>query len=60
MFLSRIDFNLNELFNHMTVPMTERSEARTVFGHSNIRIVVSNPAPGMDVYPRFSVLCCPV
>jgi hypothetical protein len=40
--------------------MTERSKASTVFGRSNIEIAGSNPARGMDVCPRFSVLCCPV
>jgi hypothetical protein len=42
------------------VPMAERSEARTAFGRSNIGIVGSNTIRGMDVYPRFAVLCCPV
>jgi len=42
------------------VPMAARSEARTVFGRSNTRNVASNPTRGMDVCPRFSVLCCPV
>jgi hypothetical protein len=41
-------------------PMAERSEARTVFGRSNTGIVGSNPTRGMDVCPRFSVLCFPV
>jgi hypothetical protein len=27
---------------------------------SNTGIVGSNPARGMDVYPRFSALCCPI
>jgi len=40
--------------------MGELSEARTVFGHSNAGIVGSNPARGMDMCARFSVLCCPV
>jgi hypothetical protein len=40
--------------------MAEQSEACTVFGRSNIEISGSNPARGMDVCPRFSVLCCPV
>jgi hypothetical protein len=38
----------------------EQSEASTVFGRSNVEIVGSNPARGMDVCLRFSVLCCPV
>jgi hypothetical protein len=40
--------------------MTERSKANTVFGRSNIGIAGSNPARGMDICLRFSVLCCPV
>jgi hypothetical protein len=36
------------------------SKERTVFDRSNIAIVGSNPARGMDVCPRFSVLCRPV
>jgi hypothetical protein len=42
------------------VPMASRSKVPTVFDRSNTGIVVSNPARGMDVCPRFSVLCCPV
>jgi hypothetical protein len=37
-----------------------RSKARTVFGRSNTGIVGSNLTWGMDVCPRFSMLCCPV
>jgi hypothetical protein len=37
-----------------------RSKARTVFNRSNTGIVDSNPARGMDVCPRSSVLCSPV
>jgi hypothetical protein len=40
--------------------MTERSKASTVFCRSNIEIAVSNPARGMDVFLRLSVLCSPV
>jgi hypothetical protein len=40
--------------------MAARSKARTVFNHSNTGILDSNPARGMDLCPRFSVLCCPV
>jgi hypothetical protein len=43
-----------------SVPMVARSEARAIFDCSNIWIADSNPARGVDVYPRFSVLCCPV
>jgi hypothetical protein len=39
---------------------TERSKASTFFGRSNVEIAGSNPARGMDVCLRFSVLCCPV
>jgi hypothetical protein len=45
---------------NVPVPMGARSEARTIFGCSNPGIVGSNPTRGMDVCPRFSVLCCPV
>jgi hypothetical protein len=40
--------------------MAARSKPRTVFNCSNIEIVGSNPARGMDVCTRFSVLCYPV
>jgi hypothetical protein len=40
--------------------MAARSKARTVFNRSNTGIVGSNPARGMYMCPRFSVLCCPV
>jgi hypothetical protein len=40
--------------------MAERSKAGTVYDRSNIGISGSNPAWGMDVCPRVSVLCCPV
>jgi hypothetical protein len=40
--------------------MAMQSEARTVFDHLNTGISGSNPIRGMDVYPRFSVLCRPV
>jgi hypothetical protein len=40
--------------------MAARSKARTVFHRSNTGIMCSNPARGMDVCPRFSVLRCPV
>jgi hypothetical protein len=42
------------------VPMPEWCEARTVFGRWNTGLVGSNPTRGMDVCPRFSVLCYPV
>jgi hypothetical protein len=60
------DFN-KPSFKHILIGLTSskvlmatRSKARTVFGHSNTRIMGSNLARGMDVCPRFSVLCCPV
>jgi hypothetical protein len=34
--------------------------ACTVYDRSNIGIAGSNSGRGMDVCPRFSVLCCPV
>jgi hypothetical protein len=42
------------------ISIAERSKASTVFGPSNVEIAGSNPARGMDVCLRFSVLCCPV
>jgi hypothetical protein len=41
------------------VSMAERSKACAVYDRSNIEITGSNPASGMDVCPRVSVLCCP-
>jgi hypothetical protein len=43
-----------------SVLMAARSNACTVFGRSNIGIAGSNPARGMDVCSRISVLSCPV
>jgi hypothetical protein len=40
--------------------MAEQSKACTVYDRSNIGIVGSNPDRVMDVWPRVSVLCCPV
>jgi hypothetical protein len=42
------------------VSIADRSKAGTVYDSLNIGIAVSNPARGMDVSPRVSVLCCPV
>jgi hypothetical protein len=42
------------------ISRAERSEASTVFSRSNVEIVGSNPARGMDVCLRFYVLCCAV
>jgi len=40
--------------------MAKRSKASTVFCRSNIGIAGTNPARGMGVCLRLSVLCCPV
>jgi hypothetical protein len=44
----------------MPVSMAEWSEACTAYDHLNIEITGSNPAQGMDVCLRVSVLCSPV
>jgi hypothetical protein len=44
-------------FKLMPVTVAMRSQA---FGRLVAGIVGSNPAQGMDVCPRLSVLCCPV
>jgi hypothetical protein len=44
----------------MQVSTAERSKAGTVYDRLNIGIAGSNPASGMDVCPRVSVVCCPV
>jgi hypothetical protein len=44
----------------MPVSIAERSKACTIYDRSNIKIAVSNPAQGMNVCLRVSVLCCPV
>jgi hypothetical protein len=55
-----------EMMNYETyeylqpVPVAAPSEALSVFDRSNTGIVRSNPTRGIDVCPRFSVLCCPV
>jgi hypothetical protein len=49
--------------NLLPVTVAERSEACTVFAHSEAGIVVSNPTEGMDVwyvYVFILCLCCPV
>jgi hypothetical protein len=48
-------------FGKLVVPVTVavRSEV-WVFGRLVAGIVGSNPAQGMGVCPRLSVLCCPV
>jgi len=40
--------------------MAKQSKASTVYNRSNTGIAGSNPAWGMHVCPRVSVLCCPV
>jgi hypothetical protein len=45
---------------YMPIPVAALFKARTVSDRSNIGIMGSNPARGMDVCPCFSVLCCPV
>jgi hypothetical protein len=52
--------NIEEYNDIVPVPMAAWSGAPTVFGRSNTWIVGSNLARGVDVCPRFSVLCCPV
>jgi hypothetical protein len=44
---------------HSPVSVAVRSKAGTVYDCLNIGIAGSNPAWGMDVFPRVSVLCCP-
>jgi hypothetical protein len=44
----------------MPVSIVELSKASTVYDRLNIEIAGSNPARGMDVCLRVSVLCCPV
>jgi len=41
------------------IPVVAQSKARMVLNHYNIGILGSNPAHGMDIYPRDPVLCCP-
>jgi hypothetical protein len=42
----------------MPITVAERSEACTVFAHSEVRIVGSNPKQGMDVqYVYVYILC---
>jgi hypothetical protein len=53
-----------EIFNILNLRLYNlvvvRSKARMVLNPSNTGILGSNPTRGMDVCPRFSVLCCPV
>jgi hypothetical protein len=60
--------NCNQLYLHkfklskviLPVSIAERSKACTVYDRLNIEISGSNPARGVDVCLRVSVLCCPV
>jgi hypothetical protein len=52
--------HLDYFIKQEPVPVATQSKPRTIFGRSNTGIVGSNSARGMDVCPRFSVLCCPV
>jgi hypothetical protein len=42
------------------VSIADRSKACTVYERLNIEIAGLNPARGMDMCLRVSVLCCPV
>jgi hypothetical protein len=50
----------NMMLISVLVPVVVLSKARMIFNRSDIGIVSSNPARGMDVGPRFSMLCYPV
>jgi hypothetical protein len=52
--------NISILKLYMPVSMAEGSKASTVFSRSNIGITGLNPARGIDVCLRLSVLCCHV
>jgi hypothetical protein len=58
--ITTLNSNVLQEERHTPVSIAERSEASTAFGRSNVEIAGSNPARGMDVCPRVSVLCCPV
>jgi hypothetical protein len=42
------------------IAVAERSKAWTVFAHSNIGVMGSNPTWNMNVCVRLFRLCCPV
>jgi hypothetical protein len=44
------------IFNYSPVSIAERSKSCTAYDRSNIGIAGSNPARGMDVFPRFCVV----
>jgi hypothetical protein len=48
---------ISKINSLLAVKLAARSEARTDFDRSNTGIVSSNPARGMDMCPRLSVLC---
>jgi hypothetical protein len=49
-----------EYIFYMNTTTAERSKASTFYDRLNIEIAGSNPAQGMDVCLRVSVLCCRV
>jgi hypothetical protein len=51
---------ITQQLEHSPASIAERSKACTVFSRSNIEITASNPARGVDVCLRVSVLCSPV
>jgi hypothetical protein len=53
---SHVNGILYRIICRLLVPMAAPSKTRTVFNLSNTGIMDSNPARGMDVCPRFSVL----
>jgi hypothetical protein len=55
---TRVD--VNPVLILLLLSVLLRSKACTGYDRLNIGIAGSNPAWGMDVCPRVSVLCCPV
>jgi hypothetical protein len=49
-----------QVYVRMAGPSGREVRGKYYFGLSNSGIMGSNPTRGMDVCPRFSVLCCPV
>jgi hypothetical protein len=52
--------NLRRNCNVKPVPVAAQSKARKVFDRPNTGITGSNPTRGLNVFLRFSMLCCPV
>jgi hypothetical protein len=50
-------FQLKLVFENVPIAVAARSKARTIFVHSNIEIVTSNPTQGMDVCVRLFCVC---